>query len=312
MVNINDKSLQQTLQRHMENAQKTGADATEKLASGTVFTKYDPRPAERAIAEGLEFRSRSLAASKRNINDAVSLIQTADGALSQVNDMILRMKEINVAATNTTLNDRERRFLFVEYEALHDEVQRVAESTVFNGIPLLNGSDENAPDRLIFRLDDPFYSDSAENDLGDINTIVFDDIRKISATPKNLGIRSAKDLLSDSTAEEGVTVEDAMELLEPEDDTLFTTIYDEAINSLATMRAVYGSMQTRMERAIDFNEVFSENIAAAKSQIADTDYAEQLSRLASSRILQQAGTAVMAQTNFTGQLTTQLIHSLVS
>ncbi len=311
MVHINDKSLEQTLRRHLDNAQKAGADSTEKLASGTVFTKYDPRPADRAIAEGLEYRVRSLAASKRNINDAVSLVQTADSAMSQINDMVLRMKEINIAATNTTIDDRERRFLFVEYQALYDEVQRVSESTEFNGVPLLNGEDERVPDKLVFRLDDPFYSNSAENEEGDINVITFQDLRRMSSTPKSLGLQSALDLLADSNADEGISIEDATELMLPENEDVFSTIYDEAVNSLAEMRSTYGSMHTRMERAIDFNEVFSENLSAARSHIADTDYAEELSRLTSSRILQQAGTAVLAQTNFAGQLTATLLHSLL-
>ena len=128
MVNVSDKALNANIQRSLSEAQRQNADAMEKLASGSNFTTQDPRPADRALAEGLEYRVRSLAASKRNINDAVSLLQTADSAMSEVNDMVIRMKEINIAATNTTVNDRERRFLFVEYEALHEEIQRVAES----------------------------------------------------------------------------------------------------------------------------------------------------------------------------------------
>ncbi|MCX6119592.1 MAG: flagellin [Proteobacteria bacterium] len=311
MVNISDKSLNQTLQRHLEEAGKSVADATEKLASGSNFTRNDPRPADRAIAEGLEQRVRSLSAAKRNINDGVSLVQTADSALSQINDMVMRMKEINVAASNSTINDRERRYLFVEYEALHDEVNRIAESTTFNGLPLLNGNDPSAPEQMFLRVDDPFMSDNADNDEGDINLIQFTDLKSVIATTAGLGLRSAKDLLTDSSSEEGISVEDVFELMAPDDDQLFATIYDEAIHYIADQRAVVGSIQSRLERAIDFNEVFSENVAAAKSHISDTDYAFELSRLASAKILQQAGTAVMAQTNFTAGLTMNLIQSVM-
>lgn len=311
MVNISDKSLQQTIQRHLEESGRKAADSIEKLASGTVFTREDPRPAERAIAEGLEYRVRSLSANKRNINDAVSLLQTADGAMSQVNDMMLRMKEINIAASNTTLNDRERRFLFVEYEALHDEITRVAESTVYNGIPLLNGRDERAPERLIFRVDDPFLSDSADNPEGDLNAITFEGIRNVVATSAGLGLKSAKSLLAGSNEAEGITVEDAYDMMTPEDDSQFSTIYDEAINALATQRAIYGAMQTRMQKAMEYNDVFQENISAAKSHIADTDYASEVAKLATSKILMQAGTSVLAQTNMTAQLTSSLLHNLI-
>lgn len=311
MVNISDKSMQKTIQRHLEEAQRQNADSTEKLASGQVFTRIDPRPADRAIAEGLEFRSRSLSANKRNINDAVSLLQTADGSMSQVNDMLLRMKEINIAASNTTINDRERRFLFVEYEALHDEITRVAETTEFNGVPLLNGKDDRTPERLIFRVDDPFISDNANNDEGDINAITFDGLKNVVATAAGLGIRSAKEILSGSDESSGISVEDAYELMMPENEEGFSTVYDEALNALATQRAVYGAMQTRMQRAMEYNEVFQENISAAKSHIADTDYASEVSKLASSKILMQAGTAVLAQTGMTSQLTASLLHNLI-
>ncbi len=311
MVNISDKSLQQTLQRHLEDSGKKVADATEKLASGSNFTRHDPRPAERAIAEGLEHRVRSLSAAKRNINDGVSLVQTADSALSQITDMVIRMKEINVAASNGTINDHERRYLFVEYEALHDEVNRIAESTSYNGLPLLNGEDARAPEQMFLRVDDPFFSENADNDQGDINLIQMHELKSIVATTAGLGLKSARRLLENSSAEEGIEMEDVIELMEPNDDTLFSNIYDEAINYVSGQRAMFGSIQSRLERAIEFNDVFSENISAAKSEISDTDYALQLSNLASAKILQQAGTAVMAQTNFAGSLTMNLIQSII-
>lgn len=311
MVNISDKSLQQNVQRHLDEANRQHADSVEKLASGQVFTREDPRPVDRAIAEGLEFRMRSLSANKRNINDAVSLLQTAEGSMSQVNDMIIRMKEINMAASNTTINDRDRRFLFVEYEALHDEINRVAESTSYNGIPLLNGRDERTPDRLIFRVDDPFLSDNAGNDEGDINAITFEGIKNVVVTTSGLGIRSARDLLIDSSETEGISLQDATDLMMPDDDSEFSTVYDEAINALTTQRSVYGAMQTRMHRAMEYNDVFQENLAAAKSHIADTDYAGEVANLATSKILMQAGTAVLAQTNMTAQLTSTLLHNLI-
>jgi flagellin len=312
LVNIADKSLQQSIERHLDEANRRAQDATEKVASGTVFTKQDPRPAERAIAEGLEHRVRSLAAAKRNINDGVSLVQTADAAVSQINDMVIRMKEVNVAASNTTISDRDRRFLLVEYQALHDEVDRIAESTVFNGVNLLNGNDPNSPEQMFLRLDDPYYSDNANSEDGDINLIPLNDFKSIVATTAGLGIKSARSLLDDTDIETGIELEDVLDLMAPDDDEIFATIYDQAINTLTSHRAEFGSVQNRLQTAIDFNEVFSENIAAAKSQIADTDYALELSNLASARILQQAGTAVLAQTNFVGNLTLNLIQSVIS
>ncbi len=306
MVFIGDKSLQQRLERSLDKATRDNADAMEKLSSGSVFTRFDPRPADRALAEGLSFKIRGLSAAKRNISDAVSLLQTADSSMQQINDMILRMKEINVAASNTTINDQERKYLFIEYQAIHDEIQRVAETTYFNGMPILNGAAEDAPERLIFRVGDPTVTDGGREE-DDLNTITFDGIRNVVATPAGLGLMSAKDLLKTLDTTDGVSVDDARELMEPQDD-MFATTYDEALNVLSTMRAVYGGMQARMDRAMDYTEVLSENLSAARSSIADTDYASEVSRMATSRILMQAGTSVLAQANFAGSLTMSLLH----
>jgi flagellin len=309
LVFIGDKSLQQRLERGLEKATRENADSMEKLSSGTVFTRSDPRPADRALAEGLSYKIRGLAASKRNMNDAVSLLQTADDGMQQINDMVLRMKEINIAATNTTTNEHERKFLFIEYQALHDEIQRVAETTHFNGLPILNGAAENAPERLIFRMGDPFQSATAKDNDGDLNTLSFDGLKSVVTTPAGLGLKSAKELLKGLSLNEGITVEDAQELLNTEDEH-YATIYDQAINTLSTMRSVYGGMQARMQRALEYSDVLSENLSAAKSNIADTDYASEVSKMASSRILMQAGTSVLAQSNFASHLTLSLINGM--
>lgn len=308
MVSIGDKSLQERLEHALEKSSRENADAMEKLASGSNFTRQDPRTADQALANGLSFKIRGLSSAKRNINDAVSLLQTADAGMQQVNDMVLRMKEINIAATNTTIGDHERKFLFIEYQALHDEIQRVAETTTFNGLPILNGNAENSPERMIFRLGDPLQSESANNEEGDLNTISFEGLREVVTTPEGLGIQSAKDLLG-RAGEDGISVADAWNLLTPENDSS-ATIYDQALTSLASMRSVYGGMQSRMQRAADYTDVLSENLSAAKSNIADTDYAAEVSKLASTRILMQAGTAVLAQSNFTSHLTLTLLNGI--
>ncbi len=303
--NIKDKALQANLARHLEKAQKINSDSLEKLSSGTIFTRNDPRPAERALAEGLEFKLRSLAASKTNINSAVNLLQTAESSLSEITNMVLRMKEINVAAASTTVSDKDRKFLFIEYEALHDEINRIALTTEFNGIPLLNGNSPDAPEELIFRVGDPMVSDEVDSD--DLNVIRFEGIKSVVATTAGLGLKSARDLLMDS--EQGISILDVEDLLLPDDD-LFGSIYDQALDTISTNRAVFGAMQSRLQSATDFLDVYQENITAAKSSIADVDYASEVARLTESRILMQAGTAVMAQGDINSQLALSLLNSL--
>lgn len=309
---INNKAVAAKLITNLHKKRRENVDSLEKLSSGRVFTSADPRPSERAIAEGLEYRLRSLAASKRNINDAISLLQTAETGLQEINNMMSRMKEINIAAASSTLTDQDRRYLFIEYEALYDEINRVAVTTNFQGIPLLNGLSDDVPDVLTFRLDDPKESDLVEGADGDINKIEFEGIKSVIATSEGLGLRSARDLILDSDEEEGIWLEDAEELLEPEDDDLFSTVYDEAFTQLSTARAIFGAMHTRLERAIDYNMVVSENIAAAKSKIVDTDYAAEVAKMAHNKILIQATTGMLAQNNNDAQLVLNLIGSSLS
>lgn len=298
--NGNSVKLLNDLEKHT----LASSDSLSKLSSGQVFTAQDPRPAERAIAEGLEFKLRSLSSAKQNINDGVSLLQTAEGGFSEISNMLVRMKEINVAGASNTISDRERRFLFIEYQALHKEIDRIASTTEFNGIPLLNGDDERTPERMILRLGDP----TGEDDDAHLNEIRFDHLKDIVASTRGLGLRPVTDLLKD---EVGVAIEDAIDLMAPED-SRFASIYDEALDKVANYRAEFGSMQSRLERAKDYNDVAFENIAAAKSKISDTDYAQEVSKLTQSNMLMQTATALLTQNNLAARLGVNLINSLLN
>jgi flagellin len=302
---INDKTITDRLNRDLRQAKAREADSLSKLSSGSVFTSQSPKPAERALAEKMEFRLRSLSSAKRNVNDAVSLLQTAESSLSEINNIVTRMKEINVTGASTTVSDQERRFLFIEYQALFDEMNRIAITTEFNGIPLLNGKSPKTPEELIFRLDD-----AISGDYPDINTITMTGLKAINATPVGLGIQSAIDLLRDTTSSEGISLRDVAELLEPSDSDEFSTIYDEAINLLSTKRAVFGSLQSRLNTSMDFIDVYQENIAAAKSKIADTDYAEEVANLVRNKISIASTTSLLAQSNLRTNVAFQLIKSL--
>lgn len=304
---IVDNALNKRLQRNLRQQQDQEADNLTKLSSGNVFTPSDPAPAERALAEKMEFRSRGLAAAKRNVNDAVSLVQTAEAALSEVSNTIVRMKEINLTAASDTISDQERRFLFIEYQALHDELNRIAEVTEYKGIPLLNSDSEFSPGELIFRLDDPTYLDE-NSDEEDINTLIFDGFQDINTTTDSLGISDVFDLVTSSSSTEGISIEDAISLLEPEEEE-FATSYDNAINLLSEKRAVFGSLQTRFQKILDFNDVYQENVTAAKSKIADTDYVKATSDLVAARIGREATTALLAQTSFPASGILNLIKS---
>ncbi len=294
------------IQHALARARELKSDSVEKLASGEVFTSRSPRPAERAIAEGMEHRLRSLAVSKRNVNDAVSLLQTAESGLAEVSNIVIRLKELNTAAASTTVSDRERRYLFVEYQALHDEITRIASSTEYNGLPLLNGDDDKVPDELIFRVGDPVANDGSYSSE-DVNTIRFDGLKDIVATAAGLGLKSAAGLLRSSNLTEGITIDDAIELMEASDED-FGSSYEQALTVLADQRASYGALQSRLNKAVDFMDVYQENIAAARSNIADTDFAGEVAKVTEQNILMQAATGLLAQLNFDAGATTALLN----
>ena len=310
---VNDKVIAEKLNLQLDRTRREHVDSLEKLSSGQVFTSADPRPSERALAENLEYRLRSLAASKRNVNDAVSLLQTAESSMSVITDMVSRMKEINVAASNTTMDDRERRYLFIEYEALFDEVNRIALTTEYNGIPLLNGASEKVPEALTFRIDTPVRpteGDGVADDVTDLNSISFPGIKQVIATPSGLGLKSAKELLIDSAEGGKFDIEAVNEMMTPENDDEFSTVYDQALGTLSVQRAIYGAMQSRLDRSREFMDVYQENIAAAKSKIADTDYAREVARMAQTQIMMQATTGLLAQSNTNASLTLNLLNTL--
>lgn len=305
-INVGDKTIGMRLNRDLSQAKAEEADALNQLSSGSRFTPEDPKPAERAIAESMEYKIRSLTASKRNINDAVSLLQTAQSGMTEISNIITRMKEINIAGATTTLSDQERRFLFVEYQALHDEGNRITQTTEFNGIPLLYGPSEKTPQELIFRVGDPFHVDGEKED---INIIKLEGLKKVDTTMEGLGLHSAKELLANSNDSEGITLEDTQDLLVAQNDDIFPTAYDQATTILSTHRAVYGALQTRLDKALDYVDVYQENIAAAKSKIADTDYVEETARLLKAKLNVHASTALLAQSNIEEQNAMQLIKS---
>ena len=304
--NVGEKTLASRLKRNLDKARNETADSLTKLSSGSVFTPEDPRPAERAISEKMEYKIRALSASKRNINDAMSFLQTAESSMTEINNMIQRMKEINIAAATTTVSEQERKYLFIEYQALFDEINRITQTTEFNGIHVLDGSRESAPESLLFRVGDPSLGEVSDEDF---NTIEFKNFSDINTTTEALGLYSAEDILDSLDEDEGIELEDIEEMLILEDDEQYDTTYDQAIGRLSGQRAIFGSLQTRFNKALNFIDVYEENLSAAKSKISDTDYALELSRMVQSKIQSQAATSLLSQGNGQSGMILQLLNS---
>lgn len=303
-IRLGDRSTTNSILGDLEKHTRANADSLAKLSSGKIFTANDPKPADQAVANKLEYKLRSLNSSKQAINDGVSLLQTAEGGLSEISNMLVRMKEINVASASNTIGDKERKYLFIEYQALHNEINRITGTTEFNGIPLLNGRDERTPESPVLRLGDP----TSENPEENLNEISLGSLKDVVTSTIGLGLRSAEDIL---LGDDGISISDALEFMEA-DDSRFGSIYDEALEKISGFRASFGSIQSRLNRALDFNDVAQENISAAKSRISDTDYATEVSKLTQSSILMQTATALLTQNNLAARLGVNLINNLLS
>lgn len=288
----NPKIISLALNNDLERSQKSLQNSLEKLSSGKRFTSSDPKPADRALSTNLESKVRSLNSSRNNINNAISFLQIADDGMAQINDHIVRMKELNIEAATSTLSDKERNFLFIEYDALRKDIARIVETTDFNNIKPLNGeANEQVGDDLIFRIGDPYIVDG-----DDINMVSFKDFKDTNLLPESLQLPDVEDYLD---YEDGIELDDAEDFLEPDDDD-FSTIYDEAIYKIAEARSTFGAIQVRVQNASNYNEVMAENLSAANSRISDTDYASEVTNMVAEKIRTQVITSLMAMNNRDG------------
>ncbi len=269
-INTNVSSL--NTQRHLYNASTKFQKSMEKLSSGLRINRASDDAAGLAISEGLKADIRALDQASRNAADGVSLAQTAEGALDEVSNILLRMKELAEQSLNGTLSDTDRTALDSEYTALQDEIDRISSSTEFNGIKLLDGSGGSI--NVQVGIGTQTY-DSIAIDLG---------TNRDSAT---LGVATGID--------DATNAADAMSEI------------DSAIETVSSARSSFGAIQNRLDSSIRNITNTAENLSAANSRIRDVDVAAETSKMTSYQILQQAGISVLAQANMTTGLAMSLL-----
>ena len=247
----------------------------ERLASGKRINRAADDAAGLAISESLRGQIRSAHQAKRNANDAVSLVQTAEGSLNEIGNILVRLRELGVQAASDTIGVDERSFINAEVEQLKEEVDRIARSTKWGTTNLLDGS---AP-----TLD--FQVGTFNDELAD--RISWDASRGV-ATLDALGLVGL-DFSSKSGAQEGLE-----EL-------------DTAQTGVNRMRSDIGALQNRLVSTVNNLGIMEENLSAAKSRIADADVAEETANLAKNQVLIQANTATLAQANQKNSLALQLL-----
>ncbi len=262
-INTNVPSL--SAQRSLGVTTRNLNDNFRKLASGERITRAGDDAAGLAISENLKAQIRGMRQAKRNAGDAISMIQTSEGALNEISNIIIRLRELSVQSASDTLGSTERGFSDIEFQNLKEELDRIAKSSEFNGIKLLDGSGG----KMDFQVG--IYNDPI------LDRISYDGTRNDS-TLASLGI-----------AADGITTkEGAQQSLKRLDD---------ALVHVNGVRADLGAIQNRMQSSITNLEVSDENLSAANSRIRDVDVAQETAKLATNNILAAAGASVLSQAN---------------
>jgi len=255
----------QQVQKNLKQVSSEADSSLEKLSSGKRITKAADDAAGLAIATNLEAQTKGLRQASRNANDGISLVQTAEGGLNEVSNILVRMRELTVQAASDTVGEQERGFLDKEYQQLVAEVDRISESTTFNGANLLNGEGSGEMDFQVGAF------------AGEQNQITFDSSES-NASASAIGISGS------GIEDKGVAL-DSIEVI------------DDAINQVSGQRATLGAVQSRLESTVSNLEVQTVNQDAARSVIQDVDVASESAKLAASNVVKQAGISTLAQAN---------------
>lgn len=244
--------------------------SSEKLSSGFRINRAADDAAGLSISEKMRAQIRSMNQGMRNAQDGVSLVQTAEGAMNEISDMLTRMKELATQASNTTYNASDLEAMDAEYQELAGAIGEIATNTAFNGISLLNSNDT-----LNIQLGGT-KAEKVEISLGDAN------ISAVSGTLTGLPDQAG-----------------AVDQLE---------VLDEAIGTVNAARSALGAFQNRLEHMYNNVGTTAENLQAAESRIRDTDMAQEMMNFTKFNILQQASTAMLAQANQAPQGVLQLLR----
>lgn len=269
-TNIAAINARRMLTGSTDNQQKS----LERLSSGYRINKSGDDAAGLAISENLKAQIRGLRQAKRNASDGISLVQVTEGGLNEISNILVRLRELAVQAASDTIGDTERAFTNREFQSLKDEIQRISESTTFNGIPLLNGKQTSldvqvgiyntSNDRLSY---DTAFANSSVEALGLVEDNVIN----------KLGAQTSLARL------------------------------DASLKKVNEVRSTLGAMQNRLASTINNLAIYDENLSAANSRIRDVDVAEESSELVKQNILQQAGVSVLSQANASQQHALKLL-----
>ena len=259
------------------------AKSVERISSGIRINRGADDAAGLAISEGLRSDIRALRQAQRNANDGMSLLNVTEGALNEQSGILIRLRELASQAATGTVGSTERATIQLEFSALRNELTRIAETTEFNGIGLINGNLASSVATTSHTLIQ-IGIDNSSNSRLDLNNILALD----AVTASTLGIAG----LSVTASAEALTALAEIET---------------AISAVTAARGKVGAVQNRLQRSVSALSVSSENLQAAESAIRDADIAHEIAQLTRNQILVQTSTAMVGQSNLIPQSVLQLL-----
>jgi flagellin len=310
MAVINTNTLSLMTQNNLNKSQSSLGTAIERLSSGLRINNAKDDAAGQAIANRFTSNINGLNVAARNANDGISLAQTAEGALSEINNNLQRVRDLTVQAQNSSNSASDIDSIQSEVNQRMAEIDRVTKQTDFNGIKVLNtGSDTTKT--YSFQVG----SKDAEKISISVGASKGWDLYQASATSdaNNGGTFVASGALSDNTGATGnrkvaASGFDVLAATATDGSSGPLTTIDDAIKSVDTQRSLLGASQNRFESTItNLNNTVS-NLSAARSRIQDSDYATEVSNMSRAQILQQAGSSVLAQANQVPQTMLSLLR----
>ena len=262
------------LEQNTENQKKL----SESLASGERLQHAGDDPGGMAISENIRMRIRSLSQAERNANDAVSLTQVVEGGLTEVSNILIRLRELAIQSASDTVDHQDRELIQTEVKAWVDELNQIAQSTQFNQINLLNGGESRAQLQFQIGVGQQSY-DQLSLDL------TSQDVRAETFELSTLNL---------------TTSDDARAALSP---------IDAALSRVASQRATLGAFQSQLHSVVRQLSLYRDTLAEVRSRIMDTDYAQSASDWVRANLMQSAGISILAQANLDPQAALRLLQN---
>jgi flagellin len=275
--------------RQLTVADSSLSKSLERLSSGLRINRAGDDAAGLAISEKMRAQIRGMKQAIRNAQDGISVIQTAEGALTEVHNMLNRMRELTVQAGNSTLTDGDKDKLHAEFELLSAEITRIAETTEFNTMILLTGefgpNATSGPGKIVLQIG-ANAGQTLEINIRDMRAEELGVVAANSASGTGLFIGGGSNEQN---------IEDALNAI------------DNAIELVSAQRASLGANQNRLEHTIQNLSITAENLAASESRIRDVDMAAEMAEFTKNQILLQSSTAMLAQANMKPQIVLSLL-----